>query len=447
MSHLRRVLLWCAAQTGRFVPSGMRGDPDLSRRANLLVGLSFVSAVFGFLFFVLSLIDYGVPLISACAGAVFAIGAATPWVLRRSTSLVLTTSGLLAVFMGAMFLSALSVDGQAALSLPWLATIPLLGVMLAGSRVGAFWALACVGLAKWHAEIDQWLDIPKRAVSAEALRGALAINAVYLVLFVLAFALVHESSRKQMVTELSEARERLDSTREKALLVDHLASIGQLAAGVAHEINNPMTFVSANVSLLREDIALGRFDQALQREYLEDILPATEEGIRRVVSIVADLRRFSRGESLEGGEFDINEEVMTAVRLCDVTLREYRVTLTLGAPKRLLGRSREIAQVAMNLLVNAAQASRKGGEIRVETASADGHVILRVIDSGTGISPEAKARLFEPFFTTKPVGEGTGLGLAVVHGIVQAHGGSIRVASEPDQGSEFEVRLPGKPPV
>ena len=215
-----------------------------------------------------------------------------------------------------------------------------------------------------------------------------------------------------------------------------------MAAGVAHELNNPMTFVSSNVELFKEDLVKGPIDAGLRREYLDDILPATDEGIRRVISIVGDLRRFARGDAEQRIEFDLNEEVRTALRMCERALEDRRLVVALGVLPPMAGNPREVAQVTINLVVNAAQAARSGGLIRVETESVREELILRVSDDGAGMTAAVKARVFEPFFTTKPEGQGTGLGLAVVHGIVRAHGGSVRVESEPGKGSRFEVRFP-----
>src|SRR6185369_9353697 len=123
----------------------------------------------------------------------------------------------------------------------------------------------------------------------------------------------------------------LQSARERGVAHDRLASLGRMAAGVAHEINNPMTFVSSNVALLREDLAAGPLADAVRREYAEDILPATEEGIRRIIDITVDLRRFARGDSAQAVSFDLNQEVRTAIRMCEPTLGQRRVSSSLAA--------------------------------------------------------------------------------------------------------------------
>jgi signal transduction histidine kinase len=434
-----------ANQVDRFVPARFEKDADLTRRARILIGYAFLSVPPGLLFVVLSVTNYRQPRLALMTGASTLTVALMPLLLRRTGSLVLATGGLFAACLASTLTGASSAEGQELLTLPWLAMIPLLATALAGRGAGCFWAIVCIVLAE-GALLAGGGGAPRAVLSEEVLRVASAWSVALLILVALAFALLHESSRVRMMAALNDAQAQLEAAREKALRADRLASLGRMAAGVAHEINNPMAFVSSNVTFIREDLARGPLDAATQREYLSDILPATEEGIRRVVAIVGDLARFARGETEVGVAFDLNGEIRTALRMCEKALGDARLVVKLGELPPIVGRPREIAQVTMNLVINAAHAVKGSGEIRVETESAGEDVVLRVTDDGAGMAPDVKARLFEPFFTTKGVGEGTGLGLAVVHGIVRAHGGSVSVESAPGEGSTFEVRLPQTPP-
>jgi signal transduction histidine kinase len=433
---------WWSATVDRFVPARVREDPDQTRRARLLIAYSLLSVFPGAIFFALSVLNYRRPAVAWVTGVTALINALTPFVLRRTGSLALATSGLLTVLAGSMLMVSASTEGQALMTLPWLAIVPLMATALAGRAAGITWAVVCVALAEAYLLLGEAGVFPSEPIAAAAFRVANAWNVALLILVVLIFVILSESLRLRTTAALAEAQTRLAAARENALRAERLASLGQMAAGVAHEINNPIAFVSSNVALLREDLARGALEPALLREYVEDILPATEEGIERVIGIVADLRRFARGDAEGGAQFDFNGEVSAALRICEKTLGDRRLVVKLGEVPPIVGRAREIAQLTVNLAMNAAYATGRGGEIRVETWSTPGEVVLRVSDDGVGMTPEVKARLFEPFFTTKPVGEGTGLGLAVVHGIVRAHGGSVHVDSAPGGGSAFEVRIP-----
>jgi signal transduction histidine kinase len=247
--------------------------------------------------------------------------------------------------------------------------------------------------------------------------------------------------------QLQRVRGALDEARQRAREQERLASLGTLAAGIVHEINNPMTYVKSNVSALFEDLSSQRALPAELQEYVTEVLPATLDGIQRICAIVSDLRRFSRGEAEHRVAYDLNAEVEAAVRMTRGPLQASGgVEVDLGRVPQMLGHPRQISQVIINLLVNAAQAmAGRQGKVFVSTRQEEGMAVLRVRDAGSGMGPEVLAHLFEPFFTTKPVGEGTGMGLMMVHDIVAAHGGRIEVQSQPGQGSTFTIRLPQVP--
>ncbi|MCP3098884.1 ATP-binding protein [Myxococcus sp. K15C18031901] len=248
--------------------------------------------------------------------------------------------------------------------------------------------------------------------------------------------------------QLAHAHAQLDLAHARAREQERLTSLGMLAAGVAHEINNPMSYVKSNVNALLIDLRACKELPPELREYVDDVLPATADGIRRVVSIVADLRRFARGDPGAMEEYDLNEELAVAMRITHSQLKpRCEVQMALGELPRLLGRPGQLAQVVVNLLMNAAQAMPDGGRITLSTHMEGDEAVLRVSDSGVGMSPEVLARLFQPFFTTKRAGEGTGMGLAVVHGIVTSHKGRIAVESPPTGGTTFTIHLPRIPPL
>jgi len=246
--------------------------------------------------------------------------------------------------------------------------------------------------------------------------------------------------------ELAQAHAQLELAHRRAREQERLSSLGMLAAGVAHEINNPMSYVKSNVNALLMDLRALKHLPPELNEYVDDVLPATADGIRRVVAIVADLRRFARGDPGALEEYDLNEEISVALRITRTQVQSHcQVEVTLADLPRLLGRPGQLAQVVVNLLMNAAQAMPGGGRIHLSTRMEADEAVLCVRDSGLGMTPEVQARLFQPFFTTKPAGEGTGMGLAVVHGIITSHQGRIDVESSAEGGTCFTVRLPRIP--
>ena len=231
-----------------------------------------------------------------------------------------------------------------------------------------------------------------------------------------------------------EDRLRLEEQLRRA---DRLATIGQLAAGVAHELNEPLSAVLGFAQLARQSAGL---TDPTARD-LDKILAAalhTRDVVRKLMFSARQTPprkvRFSLNELVQEGLYFLEARCertgVTLVREMDPTLPQ--ITADRG----------QIQQVLVNLTVNAIQAMPDGGTLTLRTAHDGTHVRLTVEDSGVGMAEEVRGQIFVPFFTTKEVGQGTGLGLSVVHGIVTAHGGTIQVESRPEQGSRFEIRLP-----
>ncbi len=251
-------------------------------------------------------------------------------------------------------------------------------------------------------------------------------------------------------------RRRLEARLTQA---DRMASIGTLAAGVAHEINNPLAYVMGNLDLLNRHlgarVAPAEADGSDEAEETADMirmLRDARDGCERMRSIVNDLRTFSRAENEARAPVDVRAAIDGAIKMAKHEIR-HRARLVRDVEEVLpvMGDQTRLAQVILNLLINAAQAIPEGQPelhtIRVGARARQGLMELFVQDDGAGIAPEVIGRVFEPFFTTKPVGVGTGLGLSICRGIVQAHGGSIEVESEVGRGTTFRVLLPSmKPP-
>ncbi len=239
--------------------------------------------------------------------------------------------------------------------------------------------------------------------------------------------------------------ERADMESRLAF-ADRMASIGTLAAGVAHELNNPLMYVLSNLRLTREEIDAGLGPDELDR--IRQQLDEATHGAVRMQHIVRDLKTFSRADDEQHGNVDVQDVIESSINMCWNEIR-HRATLERDfedAPPVDANESR-LGQVFLNLLINAVQAMPKrrasANRITVRTSTDDeGWAVVEVADNGRGIEPDRVTRVFEPFFTTKSIAEGTGLGLSICRSLVHDAGGTIEVRSEPGRGTEFVVRLP-----
>ncbi|WP_375770053.1 ATP-binding protein [Archangium gephyra] len=239
-------------------------------------------------------------------------------------------------------------------------------------------------------------------------------------------------------------RKRLESQLRMA---DRMVSAGTLATGVAHEINNPLTFVSANLTWLEEQLTeMIVVPEALPE--MREVLSETREGVGRIRELVQDLKSFARADDERTGPVDVHRVVDGALRLMRSAMRHRtQVVRAFGEVPPVRGNESRLGQVLVNLLVNALQAlpARTADDNRIQVSTwreGPHHVVLEVEDNGQGMPLEIQRRIFEPFFTTKPVGVGTGLGLSICNTIVQSMGGRIEVRSQPGQGTAFKLRLP-----
>ena len=284
-----------------------------------------------------------------------------------------------------------------------------------------------------------------------------------------------ESEMSARVDELNKLNKRLEEAQNQLMQSEKMSAVGQLAAGVAHEINNPIGFVSSNLGSLSgyvndmlrlieayqlfadtcqsEHPAVLRVD-ALRREMdidfmLEDVkslLSESEEGLDRIKRIVADLKDFSRVGESEWQFADVHKCMDSTLNVIANEIKyKAKVVKEYGTLPAVRCMPFQLNQVFMNLIVNGSQAIKDHGTITLRTGCDAATVWIEIEDDGEGIPPENVARIFDPFFTTKPVGSGTGLGLSVSYGIVQKHHGRINVCSDPGNGTVFRVTLPIDP--
>jgi two-component system NtrC family sensor kinase len=350
---------------------------------------------------------------------------------------------------------------------------------------GRVWA---DGEPVWIAEIARDLNSPRRSAAQEdGLQSAFAAPIILRgeCLGVLEF-FSHEARPADLVilemmnslgTQIGQFIER-HQMRGRVIQSEKLASLGMLSAGVAHEINNPLAYVSNNLAVIERDIRFllallaiyekagagleasepelvgqaGRlaaeFDLVYVKENMGKILRSTRQGVKRVADIVQNLRGFARLDHAAVDQADIHEALRTAIEMLRGRLerRNIAVDERLGELPLVSGSPAQLNQVFLNLLVNAMQAiestHRDDGRIAITTEAHHDEIVVEVADNGCGISEEALPQIFDPFFTTKDVGDGTGLGLSITHSMVQDHGGRLEVESVAGQGTRFRVFLP-----
>ncbi len=237
----------------------------------------------------------------------------------------------------------------------------------------------------------------------------------------------------------------------KLQLAERLASMGTLAAGIAHEINNPLAFVIANLNAVRNELAEAPLMEGVDLEDVRDALKEAADGAERVRQIVSDLKTFTRTNERQRGPIDVRRVLQAALNMArNETKHRAQVVTDLGEVSAVNGNEARLGQVFLNLLVNAAQAIPDGraqqNRITVATRMEGQTVVATIEDTGCGIRPEVLPRIFDPYFSTKRVGEGTGLGLFISLGIIKELGGDLQVHSTPGKGTTFEVRLPSAPP-
>jgi PAS domain S-box-containing protein len=293
-------------------------------------------------------------------------------------------------------------------------------------------------------------------------------------------AILQQTNRllTEAVNSERQAIDKLKMAQSALVQTEKLAGLGQMVAGVAHEINNPLSFVNNNVAVLQRDVgalrdllmmyrqaesviaaqnaelarSIRETEERIDLPYtlgnLEELLMRSRDGLRRIQQIVRDLRDFARLDESDLLEIDLNEGIASTVNIIRGRAKKKQIQLDmdLGPLPKITCYPAKINQVVMNLLANAIDACDDHGRVKVHTESIDGKVMIEVADNGSGIEPAIRDRIFDPFFTTKPPGEGTGLGLSISYGIVQEHGGTIDLESAPGKGTCFKIQLPLTPP-
>jgi signal transduction histidine kinase/FixJ family two-component response regulator len=299
-------------------------------------------------------------------------------------------------------------------------------------------------------------------------------NAAGLILEMQSYPVLSGGTLRATVIVVNDISERI-KLEDQLLMSSKLAGIGELAAGIAHEINNPIGFVASNTRMLRRyvtDLAeligeyhklkgivaagqtaaglLGKIEaleQQLDLGYLladmQSLVAENRDGIERVVKILRDLKNFSRTDDEAPQQVNLNDVIGDALNLARNELKyKAKVETELGELPTIAGHPSQLSQVFINVLVNAAHAIEDKGTIAIATRALDDKIVATVRDTGTGMTREVLAHIFDPFFTTKGRGKGTGLGLSIALEIVQKHGGTISAQSTPGQGTTFTLEFP-----
>ncbi len=281
--------------------------------------------------------------------------------------------------------------------------------------------------------------------------------------------------------DLRHTLQELRSSQAQLVQSEKMASLGQMVAGVAHEINTPLGYARSNAEIVRtslgdmrelvsaqnkalglmtsehatdEEVAQALAEAEAKRESLnaeelvgdlDTLLSETDYGLMQISELVGSLKDFSRVDRSRTDLFNVNDGIDSALKILQNQLKHrIEVVKSYGQLRQIECAPSQLNQVFLNVLNNAAQAIEAKGKILVHTSAEPQGVAIRILDTGCGMTDEVRARIFEPFFTTKPVGSGTGLGLSIVYRIIEDHGGRIEVRSTPGKGSEFTIHLPFK---
>ncbi len=310
---------------------------------------------------------------------------------------------------------------------------------------------------------------------------ALIVGVVCLVLVGLMLRAGRRATRAETRSaELAADLEKMQQTQSQVIHTTKLASLGQMIAGVAHEMNTPIGFVKSNVEVVREllgehrqligkclqgfdvmlaaDLSNPQMVEPMRRAMTkvraalasdarlsdgDELLKDSVDGLVQIANLVKNLKGFARVDRDGMDALDLNECVESALTIAAHQLRDrVEVVRELGQLPKINGVASQINQVLLNLITNAAQAMDEGGTLTVASRRSGDQVEIDITDTGSGIPDEVMPKIFDPFFTTKPVGEGTGLGLSIVHKIVQSHGGSIKVRTAARKGTTFTISFP-----
>lgn len=271
--------------------------------------------------------------------------------------------------------------------------------------------------------------------------------AALFIVFIIFFIIYNRLLRSRFERKIQEKVKLVKDVESQLIQMEKMASLGTLAAGIAHEINNPLSFLISNLESLRDFVKYfadePSVDEQHKKTLLEDFLPMTEEsleGALRIKKIVSDLRTFSRHSETKKSRLDINQILESTLTIIWNEIK-YKTTIfkDYQAKSAILGDPTQLSQVFLNILINATQAIAEKGTITLSSYEEEKNVYIKISDTGCGITAENLLKVFDPFFSTK---KGPGLGLSVSYNIIKQHGGDIKAESAPGKGTTFIITLP-----
>lgn len=246
--------------------------------------------------------------------------------------------------------------------------------------------------------------------------------------------------------ELESANQLLQEQQQELVQAEKGMAMGTLVAGVIHEINNPLAFVLSNFKYLVRTLQKQRDDVGLEGKLAAEVIDVVEDisdGLRRIEETVSNLRMYTHSSAQQFEACDINELLYIALKLVQPRLDDStKIDLKTADEAIVLGDPGQLVQVFSNLLLNASQSSDSSVDVDVEVERGPGEIVVHVQDDGEGIDQAVLDKIFDPFFTTKEIGKGSGMGLPVVYGILEKHGGKVEIETEQGIGTLFSVKLP-----
>jgi signal transduction histidine kinase/CheY-like chemotaxis protein len=438
---------WCDA----FVPPTLQSDVDKERRARFIVAICTILVP---LIALRAVTLYAAGMRGQSVAVLSVLGAclAAPWALRRTGSLLLSGNIVVAAVFVVGAAMSFQRGGIGAPMVIGLGALPLLAIFVAGARSGIVWTalvmLLVIALGAYEYGLGQ--PLADRLTGAARLRVEF-VGALLFPLVILALGLAYEWTKNSALEARARAeRERMQAEEASRMLqANRMAAVGQMAAGVAHEINNPLAYIAGNLEYIERELReLRPMELESARNELSTAAADARQGIDRVASIVRDLKTFARTDDHEVGVFDVKVALEASIRIAESEIR-HRARLVREYPEEptfVRVKEAQLVQVFLNLLVNAAHAIPPGNAeknlIVVRVTSFDNRAQIIISDTGCGMTDDVLARAADPFFTTKPIGVGTGLGLSVCSNVVLTSGGDLHIESQVGKGTTITVQLP-----
>ncbi|MCY7410562.1 MAG: GHKL domain-containing protein, partial [Chitinophagales bacterium] len=462
-----------------FIPAKLQTHALHLRRSRVSVWINFVGIAYGLISLVIFYFaNFQVGIVTATiqlAGLTCAL-----FLFRMGVNKFIIGNFVSVVLIMAIGIFCFSTGGINSPGISLFALIPMITLMMVDRKAGLLWCFitSAAVLLFYILELAgfSFSELDDRNVRNYIFLST-SIGFIYLLFFIIRVA---QHSEKKANKDLEEKNNELDNSftelkDTQAMLVqaEKMASLGQLTAGLAHEINNPINFVSGNISPLKKNIDeimrlleiyislnhnnysakleevlkyRNKIDLTLTIEEIKSLINGIEEGSRRTAEIVKGLRNFSRLDEEEMKKANINEGITSTLILLQNKLKHQNIEVvkSFGELPFIECYPGQLNQVFMNLFTNAIDAIGNNGKIFITTLinKSGDSVNISIRDTGSGITDEVKKKLFDPFFTTKEIGKGTGLGLSISYGIINKHNGKIDVISEVGKGTEFIITIP-----